>query len=498
MSTQQVREFAINDPNHPVAQDYAFFLHQQKHTSNIGSAQAPHYKPHELITNPPSPKDITLELLIASQTHIGHSTSLWNPANARYIFGIRGDADPIHIISPDATASHLRRACKVVSGVAERGGLILFVGTRQGQARAVVRAAQLSKGCHLFSKWIPGSITNGQQILGKCEKKVVNELDEPVEGFEDQLFAKSALKPDLVVCLNPLENYVLLHECGLNNIPTIGVIDTDANPTWVTYPIPANDDSLRGIQVIAGALGRAGEQGQKERLASAQRTGEVVYPAIHGLSAPAEKEETGRRGRQQPRQRVERQRARSQYRAARVAAEPTIQDEPKFPEDYENADVASVEKDNALLDEAEKVLNEQQGPDSLSSATSASVDTQSTPSAESLSGMEDSSPEEEEEEAEEEPSLLSDEEIHNAWNDYELDESLTNENFASSPPSSLSEVDKAQFGLHAAETTPIEQVEDVEKELNEEPEGHSPMEQTEGVVQELGEKAPEPDVSAGT
>jgi small subunit ribosomal protein S2 len=120
--------------------------------------------------------------------------------------------------------------------------MVLFVGTREGQDTAVVRAAQLAKGYHLFERWIPGSITNGQQILSKCAVKVVNHRDEPVEGFEEQLFERPVLRPDLVVCVNPLENYVLLHECALNNIPTIGVIDTNVNPTWVTYPIPANDD----------------------------------------------------------------------------------------------------------------------------------------------------------------------------------------------------------------------------------------------------------------
>lgn len=130
----------------------------------------------------------------------------------------------------------------MVQEVSRRGGLVLFVGTRDGQDRAVTRAAELAKGYHLFERWIPGSITNGQQILGKCRTKVVNEKDEEVPGFQEQLYDRPVLRPDLVVCLNPLENYVLLHECALNNIPTIGVIDTNADPTWVTYPIPANDD----------------------------------------------------------------------------------------------------------------------------------------------------------------------------------------------------------------------------------------------------------------
>lgn len=222
---------------------------------------------------------------MASQAHIGHATSLWNPANSRYIFGIRGTEDPIHIISLDATAAHLRRACKVVTGVTERGGLVLFVGSRTGHAQAVVRAAQLAGGCHLFTRWMPGTITNGQQILGRCDTKVVDQFDREVPGFEDQLLTKSVLKPDLVVCLNPLENYVMLRECAMHNIPTIGVIDTDANPTWVTYPIPANDDSLRCIQVIAGTLGRAGKQGQEARRDAAAK-GDLGHAHAHGLQSP--------------------------------------------------------------------------------------------------------------------------------------------------------------------------------------------------------------------
>jgi small subunit ribosomal protein S2 len=195
----------------------------------LGTHIEPHYQPYTLLNHPPSPADVTLELLLASEAHQGHVTSLWNPANARYIHGIR---QGIHIISLEVTAAHLRRSAKVVQEVSRRGGMVLFVGTRDGQDRAVARAAELAKG----------SITNGQQILGRCKTKVLNELDEEVSGFEEQLYDRPVLRPDLVVCMNPLENYVLLHECALNNIPTIGVIDTNADPTWVTYPIPANDD----------------------------------------------------------------------------------------------------------------------------------------------------------------------------------------------------------------------------------------------------------------
>ncbi|KAF1928986.1 ribosomal protein S2 [Didymella exigua CBS 183.55] len=262
-----------------LAEQYHAHKQQSQRLNSLGAVVEPHYQPHTLLTNPPSPADVTLELLLASEAHQGHATSLWNPANARYIHGIR---QGIHVISLEVTAAHLRRAAKVVQEVSRRGGIVLFVGTRDGQDRAVSRAAELAKGYHLFERWIPGSITNGQQILGRCKTKVVNEHDKHVSGFEEQLYDRPVLRPDLVVCLNPLENYVLLHECALNNIPTIGVIDTNADPTWVTYPVPANDDSLRCIQVIAGVLGRAGEAGQKQRLAAAAR-GRITYRPAQGL-----------------------------------------------------------------------------------------------------------------------------------------------------------------------------------------------------------------------
>ena len=244
--------------------------------NRIGSEVDEAYDPEMVIRSPPRPSDITLELLLASGTHLGHSTSRWNPQNSRYIFGIR---EGVHIISLDVTAAYLRRAAKVVEEVAARGGIILFAGTRKGQKRAVVRAAELAKGYHIFERWIPGALTNGQQILGHCETMVVNAVDEKLDEFKRDLADRPSVKPDLVVCLNPLENVVMLHECGLNNVPTIGIIDTDADPTRVTYPIPANDDSLRATDLIAGILGRAGQAGQKRRIEAAQE-GKTTYKPI--------------------------------------------------------------------------------------------------------------------------------------------------------------------------------------------------------------------------
>ncbi|KAL0939741.1 uncharacterized protein CTRU02_206351 [Colletotrichum truncatum] len=256
----QKRDFG---PQWTIKETYERFRDVQKATDRIGSSVGKHYAPSSLIHNPPSPKDISLEMLMASQTHMGHHTSLWNPANARYIYGAR---QGIHLISLEVTASHLRRAARVVEEVSYRGGLVLFVGTRKGQMDIVTKAAKLAGGCHLFSKWTPGNITNRDLINRGKEIKVVDEADKKLKGFERYERIARPLLPDLVVCLNPMENYTMLYECGLANIPTIGIIDTNANPDWVTYTIPANDDSYRSVAVIGGILGRAGEQGQKRRL----------------------------------------------------------------------------------------------------------------------------------------------------------------------------------------------------------------------------------------
>lgn len=221
------------------AEVYERGLQLKRQIGKLGSQVEARYRPGEVFFNPPGPKDVTLELLMASQVHMGHHTSLWNPANARYIYGIR---QGIHIISLEQIAAHLRRAARVVEEVAYRGGLMLFVGTRPGQTQIVTQAARYARSCHLFTKWIPGSITNSDVILNGMQMHMLDENDKPLQGFERHLNERRPLVPDLVVCINPLENYTLLHECALASVPTIGVIDTNAEPSWVTYAIPANDD----------------------------------------------------------------------------------------------------------------------------------------------------------------------------------------------------------------------------------------------------------------
>ncbi|KAL9106030.1 MAG: hypothetical protein Q9227_008873 [Pyrenula ochraceoflavens] len=256
----------------------------RKEAQSLGSINPRGIYPDHHLRNPKPSSLVTLPDLLAAQTHLGHATSLWHPGNSSYIFGIR---DGIHIISLELTLAHLRRACRVVQEVARAGGLILFVGTRPGFRDMVVQAAKRSKGYHIFDRWTPGSLTNGQQILGRGRLKVVDAMDQEVASYTKQLDEYPAARPDLVVCLNPLENEVCLHECGLYNVPTIGIVDTDTNPAWVTYPIPANDDSLRSVTLITMAMAMAGQEGQRIRLEAAAQ-GEMTYEPVKISDVPEE------------------------------------------------------------------------------------------------------------------------------------------------------------------------------------------------------------------
>lgn len=247
-----------------------------KAMNNKGSIRHDVYDPWAIMKRPPEASQVTLPMLLANQCHLGHATALWHPGNSNYIFGIR---DGIHIISLEITLSYLRRAAKVVQEVARRGGIILFVGTRKNQREIIVNSAKIAQPAyHIFSRWIPGSLTNGQQILDKCAVKVVNAADGELEQYRTPLAVASrpVLRPDLVICMNPLENEVCLHECGLYNVPTIGIVDTDVNPSWVTYPIPANDDSLRSVALISGVLAKAAQKGQELR-GQLAKSGRVDY-----------------------------------------------------------------------------------------------------------------------------------------------------------------------------------------------------------------------------
>ncbi|KAI0262862.1 ribosomal protein S2, flavodoxin-like domain-containing protein [Gloeopeniophorella convolvens] len=212
--------------------------------SNFGSTQTREntWRPHHSLHRPTPPRDLTLSALLASGAHLGHHTSLLNPNFIPYAYGTRAG---ITIIDLDRTLPHLRRAAALVRAVASRDGTIVFVGTRADLRPAVRKAAQRigAQGYHVGEKWLPGTLTN------------------KVHFFGPEVAQSARVVPDLVVFLNPIPNLHAIRECAIEHVPTIGIVDSNVDPRIVMYPIPANDESTRTAELIAGVLSIAGREG---------------------------------------------------------------------------------------------------------------------------------------------------------------------------------------------------------------------------------------------
>lgn len=164
----------------------------------------------------------------------------------------------------------------MVKEVVERDGIVVFVGSLKGAERAVwENAKRLGENGYGVTKWLPGTISNAKEVFGWCEIPATTEAE---GGDLSSTFdagrrsgprpAATSFKPSLLVLLSPTLNQHALREATANQIPTIGICDTDIDPRSVTYAIPANDDSPRAVELIAGVLGMAGKDGlarKKER-----------------------------------------------------------------------------------------------------------------------------------------------------------------------------------------------------------------------------------------
>lgn len=229
---------------------HLFFLFRKlkyravEHYSQYGSNQTQDsvWRPHHSLHKPPSPGELTLSALLAAGAHLGHSTSLLNPNFMPYAYGTRAG---ITVIDLDHTVPMLRRAANLTRAIAAAGGTVVFVGTRPDIRPAVKKAAERmdNQGYYVGEKWLPGTLTNR------------------IHHFGAQAVQSTKIIPDLVVLLNPLANMPAIRECAIEHVPTIGIVDSNADPRIVMYAIPGNDESTRTAELVAGVLSIAGREG---------------------------------------------------------------------------------------------------------------------------------------------------------------------------------------------------------------------------------------------
>ncbi len=218
-------------------------------------------------------KELARELINAG-VHFGHSVSRWNPKMAPFIFAKRGN---IHIIDVKKTLKGLLIARKLLAEVVSSGKDVVFVGTKR-QAQKAVEAVAEKCGMHYVSeRWLGGMLTNFRTIRSRLQrleqleamqedgtlesesKKQASRLKREMRKIKSNLdgIRKMSRLPGAVVAVDARKEYLALREARKLGIATVGLLDTDSDPDTVDVAIPANDDSIRAIDLILNELADA-------------------------------------------------------------------------------------------------------------------------------------------------------------------------------------------------------------------------------------------------
>lgn len=221
-----------------------------------------------------------IKQLFEAGAHFGHKTSRWNPKMASYIHSKRGDS---HIIDLEKTVNQLEKALPFITDVVSRGRQVLFVGTKK-QARDVVASAAAASGQpYVTERWLGGMLTNSSTIqsqvkkLKLLEKRMVtgelanryNKLE--VQRFQEEIDALNLKyggvkdmkgRPGALFVLDAVSDRNAVNEAIKLGIPVIAICDTNADPTGITYPIPANDDAIASLAVISDYVVAAVKAGE--------------------------------------------------------------------------------------------------------------------------------------------------------------------------------------------------------------------------------------------
>ncbi|MFQ6611826.1 MAG: 30S ribosomal protein S2 [Fidelibacterota bacterium] len=248
--------------------------------------------------------EVTFEDLLSTGAHFGHVTRKWHPNFKPFILM---EKNGVHIINLEETILNLNRALEFIRSILKNNGEILFVGTKK-QARDIVQ--QEADRCGMFyvvERWLGGTLTNfstikksikrlhllekeGSHIYDNLTKKEIQKLNRERIKLADQHRGIKDMKrlPDAIVVVDARHEITAIMEANRLGIPIIAIIDSNTDPTMIDYPIPANDDSIRTIQLIIAAVadtvlestGKAvSEMEAEEKDEAAVKTESVESPA---------------------------------------------------------------------------------------------------------------------------------------------------------------------------------------------------------------------------
>ena len=217
---------------------------------------------------------VSMKELLESGVHFGHATRRWNPKMARYIYTARNG---IYIIDLQKTANEIEKAYQVLNGIVANGGKVLFVGTKKQAQEAVKEEATRCGHFYVDQRWLGGTLTNFKTIrrrikrlkdLYKMEedgtfnllpKKEVAQLKHEREKLEKNLggIKEMTKVPEALFIVDPRKEHNAILEARKLNIPVFGIVDTNCDPDDVDYVIPANDDAIRAVKLVAHVMTNA-------------------------------------------------------------------------------------------------------------------------------------------------------------------------------------------------------------------------------------------------
>lgn len=217
---------------------------------------------------------VSMNYLLESGVHFGHQKRRWNPKMKEYIYTTRDD---IYIIDLQKTAKKLEEAYVAMKQIAEEGGKFLFVGTKKQAQEACEEAAVRTNMYFVNERWLGGTLTNFKTIrsrvrrmdeIDKMEtdgtfellpKKEVIKIKKEYEKLDRNLRGIREMKkvPQALVIVDPRKEEIAIKEARILGIPVFGIVDTNCDPDLVDYVIPGNDDAVRAVKLMIGALANA-------------------------------------------------------------------------------------------------------------------------------------------------------------------------------------------------------------------------------------------------
>ncbi len=223
---------------------------------------------------------VSMKMLLESGVHFGHQTRRWNPKMRPFIFTERNG---IHIIDLQQTVRRLDEATDWVRSLAADGGTILFVGTKK-QAQDSIREEAARAGMpYVNQRWLGGMLTNFATIqkrikrlddlentkmaggLEHLTKKEASKIEEQISRLNRLLGGIRTLNrlPDAIFVVDPDREHIALAEAARLQIPIVAMVDTNCDPTVISYPIPSNDDAIRAIRLITSRIADAAVDGRQ-------------------------------------------------------------------------------------------------------------------------------------------------------------------------------------------------------------------------------------------